>query len=64
MFSLQRLREWLARRIRPRPLGQRGEDAAARYLKQQGFRILARGHDSRLGELDIIATAARLCSSK
>jgi putative endonuclease len=40
-------------------LGDRGEDAAACYLKRQGFRILARGHDSRLGELDIIAVDVR-----
>ena len=40
-------------------LGDRGEDAAARYLKRQGMRILERGHDSKLGELDIIAVDGR-----
>ena len=37
-----------ARRGRGRPLSQ-----------AQGYRILARGHDSRLGELDIIAVDGR-----
>jgi putative endonuclease len=42
-----------------KPLGQRGEDAAVRYLKRKGYHILARGVDSRLGELDIIAVDGR-----
>lgn len=50
------LRAWLAERFsRKKSLGERGEDAAARFLKRQGYTILERGHDSRLGELDIIA---------
>lgn len=53
------LRSWLAERFPKISLGQRGEDAAARYLKRQGYRILARGLDSRLGELDIIAVDGR-----
>ena len=53
------LRSWFARRFRTKSLGQRGEDAAARFLKRQGFRILARGLDSRLGELDIVAVDGR-----
>ncbi|QDU36728.1 hypothetical protein Mal4_10240 [Maioricimonas rarisocia] len=36
-------------------LGDRGERAAVRYLKRQGYRILARQSRSRIGELDIIA---------
>lgn len=36
-------------------LGDRGERAAARYLKQQGYRILARQSRSRIGEIDLIA---------
>lgn len=54
-----RVREWFARRFRAKSLGDRGEDAAAKFLKRQGFRILARGLDSRLGELDIIAVDGR-----
>ena len=53
------LRAWLSERFSKKSLGQRGEDAAARYLKRQGYRILARGLDSRLGELDIIAVDGR-----
>ena len=36
-------------------LGSGGEREAARYLKKQGFRILARGYRSRLGEIDLVA---------
>ena len=53
------LRSWLAERFPKKSLGQRGEDAATRFLKRNGYRILARGHDSRLGELDIIAVENR-----
>ena len=53
------LRSWLAERLPKKPLGRRGEDAAARFLKRLGYRILARGLDSRLGELDIIAVDGR-----
>jgi putative endonuclease len=53
------LRSWLTERFREKPLGERGEDAAARYLKRLGYRILARHVDSPLGELDIIAVDGR-----
>ena len=36
-------------------LGDRGERAAAKYLKQQGYRLLARQSRSRIGEIDLIA---------
>lgn len=36
-------------------LGDRGERAAERFLRRQGYRILARQHSSRFGEIDIIA---------
>lgn len=54
-----RIREWLAKRIPAKSLGDRGEDAAAKFLKRLGYHILARGVDSRLGELDIIAVDGR-----
>jgi putative endonuclease len=54
-----RLREWLSRRFRNKSLGDRGEEAAARFLKGLGYRILARGLDLPLGELDIIAVDGR-----
>jgi putative endonuclease len=57
---------WLAplhERIRtifaPRPLGRRGEDAAARYLKKLGYVIVARGHRDNIGEIDLIAVDNR-----
>jgi putative endonuclease len=53
------LRSWLTEKFPKKSLGQRGEDAAARYLKRHGYRILARGLDSRLGELDIVAVDGR-----
>jgi putative endonuclease len=43
------------RGILNRLLGDRGERVAARYLKKQGYRILARQSRSRIGELDLVA---------
>jgi len=37
-------------------LGDKGERYAARYLKKQGFRIVARNHKNQFGEIDLIAT--------
>jgi putative endonuclease len=53
------LRSWLAERLPKKSLGQQGEDAAAKFLKKCGYKILARGLDSRLGELDIVAADGR-----
>ena len=39
----------------PKPLGRRGEDAAARFLKKQGYRILERNRFLGKYEIDIIA---------
>lgn len=40
-------------------LGYSGEQQAARYLQRLGYRILARGHRQRLGEIDLIALDGR-----
>ncbi|MCC7474582.1 MAG: YraN family protein [Pirellulales bacterium] len=56
MSIYSKLRSWL-KPTRPNEgrLGDRGEILAARHLAQLGFRILERGHDSRYGEIDLIA---------
>jgi len=38
-----------------RTVGDRGENAVARYLKLRGYRILARNYTVKSGEIDIIA---------
>jgi putative endonuclease len=43
-------RGWLTRW-----LGDEGERIAAKHLKRQGYRILARQSRSRLGEIDLVA---------
>lgn len=51
----QRFRSLLA----PKPLGRRGEDAAARYLRKLRYTIVARGHRDNIGEIDLIAVDGR-----
>jgi putative endonuclease len=56
---------WLRERLgsiwpwRRKSLGQRGELAAIRHLKRQGYKIVAHGERSSLGELDIVAVDGR-----
>ncbi len=40
-------------------LGQRGERAAARYLRWRGYKIVAAGDRTVLGELDLVAVDGR-----
>ena len=47
----------LKRLRRPRPLGRRGEDAAARYLRRHRYRLLARNLRLPHGEIDLVALA-------
>ncbi len=42
-----------------RSLGRRGERAGQRYLRRRGYKIVARGQRSRLGELDLVAVDGR-----
>jgi putative endonuclease len=55
MDLLNEIRQWW----RPRSLGQRGEDAACRYLKRRGYKVVARGDRGGIGELDIVAVDGR-----
>lgn len=54
---------WLAaawRRLWPPPtLGQRGEMAAARYLREQGYIVVAQRLRMRRGEIDLVAVDGR-----
>jgi putative endonuclease len=57
---------WLARLAavcrwlrRPQTLGQRGEAAAARYLRRLGYTIIATGQRLRQGEIDLVAVDGR-----
>jgi putative endonuclease len=43
------------RREKAQPLGPRGEDLAARFLKRLGYRIVKRNYHGLSGEIDIVA---------
>lgn len=45
----------LLQALRNRLLGDRGEREAARFLKRQGLRVLARSYRTARGEIDLIA---------
>jgi putative endonuclease len=49
---------WL-RLDRRLPLGRRGENAAARYLRRLGYCIVARGQRDPIGEIDLVAVDGR-----
>jgi len=50
----------LWRRWRPEPsLGERGELAAAKYLRRLGYHIVARRHRTPMGEIDLVAVDGR-----
>ena len=51
--------EWLRRRRPSMTLGQRGEAAAAKFLKRLRYKIVARGQRDGLGELDLVAVDLR-----
>ena len=50
---------WFQSLFRPTPerdaLGQRGENVAARYLRNSGYTIIVRNFRCNLGEIDIVA---------
>ena len=54
-MSLRKLVSGWYRKFFPRkPLGHRGEAAAARYLRRRGHKILARGSRLDHGEIDLV----------
>lgn len=55
----RKLAGWCKRSRPPKSLGQRGEDAAAKFLKRLGYKIVARSERNMLGELDIVAVDRR-----
>lgn len=59
MPLLAPLRAWLAERMRPRTLGERGEREAARFVKRLGYKIVATSRRARIGELDLVAVDGR-----
>jgi putative endonuclease len=46
---------WNGRRGPQLPLGLRGENAAARFLRRKRYRIVARQDRVKLGEIDLVA---------
>ena len=55
MSWLQQLRDRVQSWSVPESLGLRGEKAAARFLKRQGYIIVGRGERDRIGEIDLVA---------
>jgi putative endonuclease len=55
MSRRRHLLDWLRRLFPKKTLGQRGEAAAARYLRRRRYKILARGDRCGPGELDLVA---------
>lgn len=54
------IQAWLLRMFPKRTLGQRGEAAAARYLRRRGYKIIARGERLKhRDELDIVAARGK-----
>jgi putative endonuclease len=49
------LKTWLVHRFRSLSFGERGERCAVRFLRRQGYRIVATRRRMRYGEIDIVA---------
>jgi putative endonuclease len=53
------LAAWLRRTFPPKTLGQRGEDAAAAFLKRAGCKLLVRSSRLWPGEIDLVVLDGR-----
>ena len=53
--AINQIRRW----TKPPTLGERGEKAAAKFLRKLGYTIVARGARDKAGELDIVAVDGR-----
>jgi len=51
--------DWLPFRRKPKSLGQRGEDYAAKYLRRNGYTIIAKQDQTTMAEIDIVAVKKR-----
>ncbi len=56
---LQWLRNWLKPATPRDAMGDRGENLAARYLRNRGYKIIVRNFRSEVGEIDIVARDGR-----
>lgn len=59
MQLLADLRTKVSAWFAPKSLGQRGEEAAEKFLRKLGYIIVARGHRDRIGEIDLVAVDGR-----
>ena len=57
--NLRRMASWIQSLFKPAPqreaLGDRGENLAARHLRNHGYKIIVRNFRCNLGEIDIVA---------
>jgi len=53
------LRAWLQERLQQPTLGERGERAAAKFLRRLGYSLITTRRRHRYGEIDIIAVDGR-----
>jgi len=55
MAFVEQTKNWWRQLRAPKPLGARGEAAAARFLKRLGYIIVGRSERDRIGEIDLVA---------
>ena len=58
-MNFRKMFEWLSSLVKPKPsrdaLGDRGENAAAKFLRGLGYTLIERNFRCQMGEIDIIA---------